>query len=103
MARITVEDCLKKVDNRFALIHLAAKRVRHLRKGAEPLIVCKNKDIVVSLREIAAGEVYQRKEDDTKKIEASDQVLLPEETGESEQEAVSEQIDEDVQPSETEG
>lgn len=59
MARITVEDCLKKVDNRFALIHLAAKRVRQLRKGAEPLVICKNKDIVVSLREIAADKVVQ--------------------------------------------
>lgn len=58
MARITVEDCLKKVDNRFRLIHLAAKRVRQLRKGAEPLVACKNKDVVVSLREIAAGEVF---------------------------------------------
>ena len=59
MARITVEDCLRKVDNRFGLIHLTAKRVRQLRKGAEPLVVCKNKDIVVSLREIAAGKVFQ--------------------------------------------
>lgn len=64
MARITVEDCLGKVDNRFGLIHLAAKRVRQLRKGAEPLVVCKNKDIVVALREIAAGEVLQVKEFD---------------------------------------
>jgi DNA-directed RNA polymerase subunit omega len=61
MARITVEDCLKKVDNRFGLIHLAAKRVRQLRKGEEPLVVCKNKDIVTSLREIAEGEVFQVK------------------------------------------
>ncbi|HDR14391.1 MAG TPA: DNA-directed RNA polymerase subunit omega [Desulfobacteraceae bacterium] len=59
MARITVEDCLNKVDNRFALIHLAAKRVRQLRKGAEPLIVCKNKDTVTALREIAASRVLQ--------------------------------------------
>ena len=59
MARITVEDCLEKVDNRFGLIHLAAKRVRQLRKGAEPLVACKNKDTVVSLREIAAGQVFQ--------------------------------------------
>lgn len=57
MARITVEDCLKKVDNRFQLIHLAAKRVRQLRKGAEPLVDSKNTDLVVALREIAAGEV----------------------------------------------
>ncbi len=59
MARITVEDCLKKVDNRFKLIHLAAKRVRQLRKGAEPLVDSKNTDVVTSLREIAAGEVFQ--------------------------------------------
>ena len=57
MARITVEDCLQKVNNRFALIHLAAKRVRQLRKGSEPTVVCKNRDVVVSLREIAAGNV----------------------------------------------
>jgi DNA-directed RNA polymerase subunit omega len=57
MARITVEDCLKKVNNRFTVIHMAAKRVRQLRKGAETTIQSKNKDIVVSLREIAAGNV----------------------------------------------
>lgn len=61
MARITVEDCLNKVDNRFGLIHLAAKRIRQLRKGAEPLVVCKNKDTVTALREIAAGYVQQVK------------------------------------------
>lgn len=59
MARITVEDCLEKVDNRFGLIHLSAKRVRQLQKGAEPLVVCKNRNIVVALREIAAGEVFK--------------------------------------------
>jgi len=59
MARITVEDCLNNVDNRFQLIHLAAKRVRQLKKGAPPLVVCKNKDVVVALREIAAGYVFQ--------------------------------------------
>lgn len=57
MARITVEDCLQKVNNRFMLIHMAAKRVRQLRKGDEPTIHSKNRDIVVSLREIAAGNV----------------------------------------------
>ena len=57
MARITVEDCLQKVNNRFALIHAAAKRVRQIRKGSEPTIASKNKDIVVALREIAAGNV----------------------------------------------
>jgi DNA-directed RNA polymerase subunit omega len=61
MARITVEDCLQRVNNRFALIHLAAKRVRQLRKGAEPTIVSRNRDIVVALREIAAGNVIEGK------------------------------------------
>ena len=65
MARVTVEDCLDKVDNRFKLIHLAAKRIRQLRKGAEPLVVCKNKDVVVSLREIAAGKIIQAPEGQT--------------------------------------
>ena len=59
MARITVEDCLQKVNNRFALIHMAAKRVRQLRKGAEPMVVSKNRDVVMSLREIAAGNVVK--------------------------------------------
>ncbi len=58
MARVTVEDCLEKVDNRFILVHMSAKRVRQLREGAPPLVEVKNKEIVVSLREIAAGKVY---------------------------------------------
>ena len=57
MARITVEDCLNKVNNRFVLIHMASKRVRQLRKGAEPTVGAKNRDIVISLREIAAGNI----------------------------------------------
>ena len=58
MARITVEDCLKKVSNRFVLVHLGAKRVIQLRKGAKPLYDApKNKEIVLALREIAAGKV----------------------------------------------
>ncbi len=57
MARVTVEDCLKKVGSRFELVHLAVERVKQLRKGAQPLIKCKNKEIVVALREIAAGKV----------------------------------------------
>jgi DNA-directed RNA polymerase subunit omega len=58
MARVTTEDCLEKVNNRFLLVHLAAKRVMQLRKGA-PLLVDapKNKEVVLALREIAAGEI----------------------------------------------
>jgi len=63
VARITIEDCLKQVSNRFELVHMAAKRVRQIREGSDYLVYSpKNEDIVVSLREIAAGKVY-RKED----------------------------------------
>ena len=58
MARITVEDCLKQVDNRFTLVMLATKRVRQLLQGAHPLVNPRdNKEIVVALREIAEGKV----------------------------------------------
>jgi DNA-directed RNA polymerase subunit omega len=59
MARVTVEDCLEKVDNRFLLVMLASKRVKQLFKGARPLIDNRaaNKNVVVSLREIAAGKI----------------------------------------------
>jgi DNA-directed RNA polymerase subunit omega len=58
MARVTVEDCLDKVENRFLLVMLASKRVKQLYKGAKPLIDAKNNRLVVtSLREIAAGKV----------------------------------------------
>jgi DNA-directed RNA polymerase subunit omega len=57
MARITVEDCLEKVPNRFELIMLASKRARQLFQGARPLIESKNREIVTALREIAAGKV----------------------------------------------
>ena len=93
MARITVEDCLQHVDNRFGLIHLAAKRVRQLRKGAEPLVDCKNKDVVVSLREIAAGEVFPIPEDQLPELDAeADPALeaLPETTAEVSSETPSE-------------
>jgi len=58
MARVTIEDCLEKVDSRFSLVHLAVRRVLQLRSGA-PLLVAapKNKEVVLALREIAAGRV----------------------------------------------
>ncbi len=57
MARVTVEDCLEKVGNRFALVILAAERARQLSKGAPALLVCDNKPAVTALREIATGKV----------------------------------------------
>ena len=59
MARVTVEDCLENVPNRFELIHLAAKRVRQLAKGSRALIPNpNNKSAVIALREIAGGKVF---------------------------------------------
>jgi DNA-directed RNA polymerase subunit omega len=57
MARVTVEDCLEQTPNRFSLIHLAFQRVKHLRSGDNPKVQSKNKEVVVALREIAAGGV----------------------------------------------
>ena len=57
MARITVEDCLKEVGNRFLIVQMAIKRVKQYREGYEPLVESKNKEVVSSLREIAASKV----------------------------------------------
>ncbi len=57
MARVTVEDCLKKVENRYELVHLATKRVKQLIDGESPLVNSKNKEIVTVLREVAAGKI----------------------------------------------
>ena len=64
MARVTVEDCLDKEDNRFALVILASNRTRQIMKGAKVQLEAhkyKNKPAVLALREIAAGRVrYDR-------------------------------------------
>ncbi len=60
MARITVEDCLQNVNNRFELVLLATKRAKQLLKGARPLLKADNKEVVTALREIAAGKVRAR-------------------------------------------
>ncbi|MBI5894105.1 MAG: DNA-directed RNA polymerase subunit omega [Deltaproteobacteria bacterium] len=58
MARITVEDCLNNIPNRFMLVLAAAKRTKQLLKGSKPLVDSKdNKVVVTALREIAAGKV----------------------------------------------
>ena len=58
MARVTVEDCLDKVDNRFELILVATKRARDISMGAHPLIEIENdKPTVLALREIAEGKI----------------------------------------------
>ena len=57
MARITVEDCLDQVPNRFELVLLAARRAKQLLKGARPFVESDNKEIVTALREIADNKV----------------------------------------------
>ena len=102
MARITVEDCLEKVNTRFELVHVAAARVRQLRKGAEPLVVCKNKDVVVSLREIAAGKVFLVDKEDADFLQDSIEMpvedLLPEQIDTESQDK--EKGDQDAAPEE---
>ena len=57
MARITVEDCLDRIPNRFELVLAAARRAKQLLKGARPLVDSDNKEVVTALREIAASKV----------------------------------------------
>lgn len=57
MARITVEDCLDRIPNRFELVLAGARRAKQLLKGARPLVESDNKEVVTALREIAAGKV----------------------------------------------
>jgi DNA-directed RNA polymerase subunit omega len=57
VARVTVEDCLERVNNHFALVILAAERARQLAAGAARLVACDNKPAVTALREIGRGRV----------------------------------------------
>ena len=75
MARITVEDCMDKVENRFELVHLAAKRSKQLVKGSKPMVKSTNREVVTSLREIAAGEVYFEKKQELEEKEIRYQPL----------------------------
>jgi DNA-directed RNA polymerase subunit omega len=60
MARITVEDCLENVDNRFDMVLIAAKRARQLSNGVDPLLPAQNdKPTVIALRELADGLIGQ--------------------------------------------
>jgi DNA-directed RNA polymerase subunit omega len=73
MARITVEDCLRKVGSRFELVLLAARRAKMIMKGAKPLVEADNRSIVTALREVAAGKVkFKHPEDKGKGSEPSD-------------------------------
>ncbi len=79
MARITVEDCLKEIgsENRFALIHLAIARLKQHREGIPLLLEGKNKEVVMTLREIAAGKVT------VENLRQFEELLLEEEQAEA--------------------
>jgi len=68
MARITVEDCLLRIPNRFQLVVVAARRAKDLLQGARPLVKSDNKDVVTALREIAEGKVWKIDTVDTKAL-----------------------------------
>lgn len=67
MARITVEDCLARIPNRFELVLVAARRAKDLLKGTPPLVQSDNKEAVTALREIAAGRVWKVTPEEKKK------------------------------------
>ena len=81
MARVTVEDCLDKVDNRFQLVLVATKRARQLAKGVEPFVAWENdKPTVVALREIEEGFVSSQILDEKpeSETEAIEELAVPE-------------------------
>ncbi len=57
MARISIDDCLEKIQSRFMLVHLAARRSRQLRRGAPSMSGRDNREVVLALREIANGYI----------------------------------------------
>ena len=64
MARITVEDCLDKIGNRFELVRTATRRARQIANGAEPMVQEENdKPTVIALREIAEGHIDSERVD----------------------------------------
>jgi DNA-directed RNA polymerase subunit omega len=90
MARVTIEDCLEKVDSRFALVHLGVRRVLQLRNNAPPLVYApKNKEVVVALREIAAGKVTWDNIKDLEELKG-----LPETTSRAKEEATRREVEE---------
>ena len=103
MARVTIEDCLKKVNNRFTLVHLGAKRVIQLRKGASPLVDApKNKEVVVALREIAAGLVNFDSIGHIEPDEVAAEALPEQSLEEGESESTTQETTEETSPQPTE-
>jgi len=84
MARVTVEDCLGNVLNRFELVLLASKRARQIANGKDPLVDKENdKPTVIALREIAAGKITNAELDritkeDNEEVVIIDETVVPE-------------------------
>ena len=105
MARVSIEDCQKKLSNRFALAMTAAHRARQLLNNAEPLVDANNREAVLALREIAEGlvtmKVEEQVEDEevkkTEEVDAADASVQ-----ESESAAVAEEASSSDQPSDSE-
>ena len=90
MARITVEDCLEKVDNQYDLVLLAKERTSQLNSGSEMLVEQDNdKNTVIALREIGLGKV------DTTELRKNAVLRLRKETNESAQEEIQEEVSND--------
>jgi DNA-directed RNA polymerase subunit omega len=83
MARITVEDCLAKIDNRFDLVLIASKRARQISLGSRPMVEEENdKPTVLALREIAAGVMNNQViEEIEAKERAAEQLAVPDDFG----------------------
>ena len=78
MARITVEDCIEKVGNRFELVLLATKRARQITRGAPPLVEVENdKPTVIALREIAADKIDASFVDEVVEENPDDELAMP--------------------------
>jgi DNA-directed RNA polymerase subunit omega len=78
MARITIEDCMEKVPNRFHLVQMASIRAKQLKKGARPLLSSEeNKQVVMALREIAAGLVKPGDAEADKSAETEEVPVAP--------------------------
>jgi DNA-directed RNA polymerase subunit omega len=108
MARVTVEDCLDKVDNRFQLVLLATKRARQLANGVMPLVPWENdKPTIVALREIADGLITPALLDEPthpvveEEIDAEELAILTEPAATAEPDAAAGKGDEDVTPADT--
>jgi len=77
MARVTVEDCLDNVDNRFQLVLVATKRARQIANGKDPMVDWENdKPTVVALREIADGYVTRDILNEVEEAEVVEEELL---------------------------